>query len=536
MEYIKKHKIVLICLTMIVGVQAFILWPYIDFIQVWDGYWYWHLCLQSALAEKFNPMGFNCSDHPNMGFFLPIALFVRLKILDPLLSILTFQWVLTFFSIPIFYGISRSLMKPSSTPLIPLITTLMWAMHPLLLANSLVTSPELGSAVYMLGALWAIIYHKVWLVPIFGTLFVFTKEPMIMIYGFFLLAVTISILPKISFSPSFFLAFYKIFQKIFIFLIPIFALLVYAFVRVHVYNLNLFHGANSNDAQLQVSAGTFLKLIPLSTRQAGILVMIFFNSFAWIPAIFVSLGFLKWCYLSYRRSSFIKVSPNAFKVILAFMISLYCLTRIIPYTNSRYLLPLVPLLLLLTPVAISYLNISLKFNIVILLAILGLFYQSQNKTLDPVSRWFFGTFDFGAHSLLSVTSYSGECCGGHGRDQLVYNLEFTKIFELQDLVYAAIKPTSKTVLVFPEDSIYFSTGPLDPISFKRTYRETSLNPQVIGHTAVEKSEAQEFYYISVPHNDAKEILTDFQKKYRLEETNQVAYQKYTLSYYKFSRI
>lgn len=49
-----------------------------------------------------------------------------------------------------------------------------------------------------------------------------------------------------------------------------------------------------------------------------------------------------------------------------------------------------------------------------------------------------GTFDFGTHKMLKMTSLTGECCG-YGRDQLVYNLEFVhlqrtfrKILEKED--------------------------------------------------------------------------------------------------------
>lgn len=532
----KSHlqgKIVLIGLGLIVTVQAFILWPYKDFIQVWDGFWYWQLCLKASLGEIFNVMDFNCSDHPNMGFFLPLAGFLRSRILDPFHTILLYQLALSSLSILAFYGISKSIINPSSL-YVTLLSTFAWAMHPLLLANTLITSPELASTTFLLLSIWAITYQKLWLIPIFGTFFIFTKEPMILMYGLLLLPTTIFFLPKVNFTRSFFIGFYQLFRKIEFFLVPLFLLVIYAYLRVHFYHLNLFHGATSRDPDLQISVGTFLKILPLSAKQVSILAMIFLNSFFWIPSLLIALGFIKWCYHSIKSSSLVAVSANTIIIAFTFIIGLYSLTRVIPYTNSRYLLPLIPLTLLLTPVAMSYLRMPQIVKATILLSIICLFVQSQTKTFDPIATWFFGTFKIGSRSILSVTSYSGECCGPYGRDQLVYNLEFAKIFELQDLTYAAIKPTSNTVIVYPDQTLYHTTGNLDPTSFKRTYRETSVKPKFIGNSAVENSNIDNFYFISAPNSNPQRTLESFRQKYRLEEKRQVSLQEYSIDYYKFA--
>jgi hypothetical protein len=84
-----------------------------------------------------------------------------------------------------------------------------------------------------------------------------------------------------------------------------------------------------------------------------------------------------------------------------------------------------------------------------------------------------GTFRAGDRELLRVTSITGECCG-YGRDQLAYNLEFTALAELQDVLFARIRPSEQTIFVAHDEANWHTVGALDARDGRRTLRRDGL--------------------------------------------------------------
>src|SRR5215218_5841655 len=109
----------------------------------------------------------------------------------------------------------------------------------------------------------------------------------------------------------------------------------------------------------------------------------------------------------------------------------WLLSRFVTFSNARYYLPIFPLVLLVAYASAVRLRIPPAARAGGAAALATLLAVSAVRTVDPVSRGLWGTWQMGERSLLSVTSLTGECCG-HGRDQLAYNLEFTALATLQD--------------------------------------------------------------------------------------------------------
>jgi len=123
---------------------------------------------------------------------------------------------------------------------------------------------------------------------------------------------------------------------------------------------------------------------------------------------------------------------------------------------------------------------------------------SAVRTVDPVSRAIWGTFPVGDRALLSITSLRNECCG-HGRDQLVYNLEFTQFASLQDALYERIKPSDSTVLVVPPEGNWFTVESLDSATHRRTMRaEGTVRPRVIQAPDAYDLMAARAWYVEMP--------------------------------------
>ncbi len=125
-------------------------------------------------------------------------------------------------------------------------------------------------------------------------------------------------------------------------------------------------------------------------------------------------------------------------------VSAFALTRFASYANSRYLLPvialsLVPLFAALqalrlgAPVATRHTDGAVPPARRI---------EPENDRSHLASRTY-GTFAFGDHEMLRMTSITHECCGS-GRDQLVYSPEFTNLERLMSDALESIVPGDST--------------------------------------------------------------------------------------------
>ena len=75
--------------------------------------------------------------------------------------------------------------------------------------------------------------------------------------------------------------------------------------------------------------------------------------------------------------------------------------------------------------------------------------------------------------MYRMTSLTGEF-EGPGRDQLVYNLEFTGYHDVQNVLYAQLKPTTSTVIGTPRHVRWNIWTQLNAATFERSMRRTSV--------------------------------------------------------------
>jgi hypothetical protein len=141
----------------------------------------------------------------------------------------------------------------------------------------------------------------------------------------------------------------------------------------------------------------------------------------------------------------IRGNRRALFLALFFAGSVYALTRYETFVNVRYLLPIYALLVPLWFLPISIILGPGRARSICLALVLAWIASGIYRTTDPVSKWAWGTFDFGDHKILSLTSLTGECCG-FGRDQLPYNLEFLRFGEISNQIFGWIRPTAATTL------------------------------------------------------------------------------------------
>jgi hypothetical protein len=145
------------------------------------------------------------------------------------------------------------------------------------------------------------------------------------------------------------------------------------------------------------------------------------------------------------RSKVLSQRPLVF-ILLVFAATTYALTRYETYSHARYLLAIAPFFILVFVISLRVLLPRSALRYAILGVTFLLLLASDFRTIDPISRRVWGTFPFGKHELLKLTSWTNECCG-YSLDQLVYNLEYLKFDEIQSAIFADTRPTGRTIFV-----------------------------------------------------------------------------------------
>lgn len=141
------------------------------------------------------------------------------------------------------------------------------------------------------------------------------------------------------------------------------------------------------------------------------------------------------------------------------------------------------------------------------------------QTLDPISKIIFGTFKFGSHDMLLMTGITGECCG-YGRDQIVYNLEYTNIHYLVNKILKDIKPDEKTAIAFtPWEGPYVLVR-MDKGQYERTLRKSGIleiDRNLVTWTFDSLTiKPYRLYFLDFPNNNGSFYLSYYLKYYNIE--------------------
>jgi hypothetical protein len=243
------------------------------------------------------------------------------------------------------------------------------------------------------------------------------------------------------------------------------------------------------------------------------LALLFVLNFAWIPSSWVLadavVGITRFVRRLPRRAVDSAEPQVLTFLVLLFAATVYALTRFLTFSNVRYLMIASALLLIPSFAALLRLSLATRLRRVSLVVYALLLVISAERTVDPISRRLWGTFPFGSHEMLRMASLTGECCG-IGRDQLVYSLEFARLHELADDALAALAPDSTTLLVIPANTSWYTIGPLDARTHRRSLRRTgTVEPIVVTHGEVMKDvRPDRFTYLALPNANLPRALVN----------------------------
>ena len=495
-----------------------------DFVPIWDGLLYSRDCVVQAVSEPFSLMSFNCFGHPTMAYVLLLAL---PQYLDPgnVTLLHGTNMLLGLVSIAAFFVILRRLFPGEDLWLERTLATVVYAGFPLLTANTLNMNPDFGVLVFFLVTLALMLHRRVALTAVAGSFLVFSKEP-----GVLLFVCIISTH-----------AFFHIFRtelsgkqklqrliKLWPLGIPVVLFAAFYAYKAHLAGPVLWAGGDTSRPGNVLYSFTSFSL--LDHTFLGYLRGIFLINYNWFLTLFVgALALVRVVQILFGLP---RSRPQHCRhgdlgmVLLLFVLVLFLLTRFPTFTNFRYLLPVYPLLIIVFFHSLCVFLRSKTLRIMAIGAAFFMTYFSNFGTLDPLSRQMYGTFDFGARDMLKITSVTGECCG-HGRDQLVYNLQFTKFHTALDHFFQTIKPTRDTVVlahsghrsVKEPQADFFLVGTIDKKTFGRTLlkeNDLGLRTKRLRRLVLRKKKPRVAYYLELPNYDSRYELYLASKFYRVE--------------------
>src|ERR1019366_6288887 len=198
--------------------------------------------------------------------------------------------------------------------------------------------------------------------------------------------------------------------------------------------------------------------------------IIFVLEFAWIPASAVVADVGVGAIRAVRRlgnRELPGVDTKLAGYLAALTVALvYLLTVYRTWSFPRYFVVLAPLMILAGFVSLVPLGAGRTVRR-LALAAMGVVLLSANHTSwDPVSRRLFGTLSIGESSVYDVSGIARDFRVTDA-DHLCYNLQFTGFHWALNALYAALKPTAATTIVFPRFNRWGLWAPLDAHTFAR---------------------------------------------------------------------
>ncbi len=368
-----------------------------------------------------------------------------------------------------------------------------------------------------------------------GILLVFNKESGFMLYG---VSVFLFIPLMIFNNPSLLNDKKKFVKEISALIIPILLFVIYMVIvpRTQI-------GNSWTEGIIKMSR--FYLLDKVIVAQLISLLVINFN---WLISAMILINVVV-ISMEYVRSRQHKLVPRTVfnstyegvYFYIMFIAIIYFLTRIPLFNNPRYMLPTLPILIIL--LGESLVNVLRKQSLIkiALTLLLVLLTVSSFRTVDPVSKKVMGTFKFGSHEMLDMARFDGPGHEyGYGRDQLVYNFEFTQIHYLTEKIFDRVGWWQKVFVVAPNATWVKDFGTFDITKRRRAMHGERVYtlPFVFPFQILADSDApRHLYYISYPHFDKDNVNENERAKlsrlYDLDEVITVEDEGYGIDVYHY---
>ena len=441
-----------------------ILWPELHYMPIWDGRVYAD-CAINAAAHGFAGLSMEslrCAGHPTQGY-LAILAASQLVLPDDIAALHFTNIMLGLLALgSIRVVLAHVFPAPEIARQLDFVT-LLCAVHPVVLSTLLQVNVDFGVYVFFFASLAALMSGRFAWTAIAGILLCFSKETGVLVYA---VMVGLDALFRPLRTPGTFAQRAKSVLPMWVTTVPV------ALFALHVAGWNATHVKPAVWRQgWQRGTMEGFKFFDLSdpifvSYAAGL----FLLGFMWVISAAIGAD-LAVAGVRMARRLPKRVVRGADPGRLAYLSLLtvvltYALTSFRTWSNLRYFALIYPLLVILAFAAMLRLGAAPRARYAAMSVVGGLFLLAVYTSTDPVSREVYGTFRAGPRDMYRMASITGEHAGP-GIDDLVYNLQFTGFHWALNAMFATMRPTAATTVVFPQTNRWGLWAPLDARTFER---------------------------------------------------------------------
>lgn len=443
---------------------AVLVWRYAGFVPIWDGRIYAD-CVIDAASRPLALETLRCAEHPSHAYVGFLAMVQRL---DPGNGALLIgaNFLLFALAAVAFHRLLGRLFPGDGQAPERALLTFGFAVQPAFVASVVQPGLDFGVLVFFVIALWAALEDRILLMALAGVFLCFSKESGVLVYALLAGALAVVSAARPGGSAGRRLA------RLAPLVAPLALFVLYLWWR----SLDPARTVLWNDSERHGLLTQFIS-VRLDSFLASYLALMFVVSFGWVMSVVVAADLLEGARRWIRRLP-ARVMPDADRdgVLLCGLVLVgcaYALSRYTTYSNLRYFLPVYALLPIVFYAALLRFRWSVSARRVLLGLVGVLLLASNVRTLDPVSRTIFGTFDAGGSRMLRITSVSGECCGT-GRDQLVYNLQFAGLHGAMNAVLLDNPIGVGGVYSMDPGADWYVWSQVDAVTGRRTLRRRNV--------------------------------------------------------------
>ena len=524
-------------MLLVIVVFVSIVLSHLDFIPVWDAKYYLQ-CVEDAVDRPFDLLNFRCFYHPSIVSTLLWSVTQYLWPWTPPLIYAT-NALLGAASIAAFYGLIR-LLFPNRPDGEYVLVTALYALAPVFVAHAIFLNVDYSVTAFVVIFLYFLIARRFWLASAFAVAAMFSKETGATAWAVIMLAYVVAFVlnPRTSWPQR--VAMLRSHAPL---VAPAVVLLAYL-VLVAVFRPDPAGWVHSY-APVNIVPNFFDAFLNTNLADPDIrslLVDIFALNYQWLLTIVVVAAL---CAALIRvepqnrieRDGDASIGPPRRGVFLGLsMIGLvYVVTRYRFSNAARYVLLASPVMILVFYHALLFLVRSHIRRLFYLSVCAVLVLLSNFRTIDFVSRSIFGTFAFGSHALLDMSSFTGKL----RLDGMVYNLEFLQLQYLFGDMVRDLRPRPGSILLMGNAIYNFPPG-VDPRDYELTANPARAVPFFVARGDVTRDvlashvqrDGEPFFYMAFPHAD-NAPLQSLLHDYALVATKQYERRGYTLDVYIF---
>jgi len=498
-----------VALLLTVACHVLVRLLYADFVPLYDSRQYFDDCLLPYFATPWNPLKLNCFGHPSLAFMAVIALGQALDVGSTLLlhASTTALGVASIFA---FHRLVARLLTGPELLWERRLLVACYGLGPVCLAYGVNFNPDYGVLTFFVLMLERLIAGRLLLAAVFGTCLMLSKESGVLLYGVsgFAFALHTWIRPR-AVPPL-----PKLAKQLGLLAAPVLAFVIVKLAELSSGMPVVWGGEQASKSILPMFL-SFELLDPVFLMYSFDVLALGFNWILGVPMVVFAAGAALRKVINREKAPPAGFDLRVASIVLTvFGLAFVLLTRFRTFNNVRYLAPLSPLLIVSAGYALCALGMSARGRRLLLGLSLVFTFSFNFHSLDPVSQGFFGSFDFGRPSLLKLGGF--DVCCGYGRDQLVYNLQFTELHYLQDAIYRELRPTPDTPLVAADLVEFHFSGRVDSRTFERTLRtEGSHEIKLVHVSKLLQSSVlpEQIYFLVFPNFDNGRAYAQLAQRY-----------------------